>query len=256
MEARTVAAFATGWSMQHPLPNGEARTQRDLVRLCAGYRHALQLRLRLPRRPSDPLRIRNQVLQWTIDRVRYMQENRAIPQVGWSPCPAASTCAKVPVVGRDDLHRRRCPDDRDREPVAFGNYASTTSTCLSHRTGQRVRARAMGAIISANFPDLLIPGPISTEHLAYNTAVRMEPVRANTGGAAGVMAAVALARAYLPHRCHTRRWQPSCAGNGIDWAVRPTVPASVQRTAGLALAFLAVPAAIAAAAGHPVRRRL
>jgi hypothetical protein len=56
----------------------------------------------------------------------------------------------------------------------------------------------MGALLAADLPDLLIPGPISTDHRAYNTAVRTEPVRANTGGAAGVIAAIAVARGLPP----------------------------------------------------------
>jgi hypothetical protein len=103
------------------------------------------------------------------------------------------------VVGRATYTDDDVQNNRVREPVAFGNYAEyDVHLPVAQKLGSAFVHVPMGAIISADFPDLLIPGPISTEHLAYNTAVRMEPLRANTGGAAGVMAAVALARAVPP----------------------------------------------------------
>ncbi len=199
MEARTVAAFATGWSMQHPLPNGKRElneTWSDCVLdIAMPYNYVFGYR-------SDPqirLRIRNQVLQWTIDRLRYVQET-GYPRVGLVTVPSRVYLREGPrVVGRATYTDDDVQNNRVREPVAFGNYAEyDVHLPVAQKLGSAFVHVPMGAIISADFPDLLIPGPISTEHLAYNTAVRMEPLRANTGGAAGVMAAVALARAVPP----------------------------------------------------------
>ena len=199
MESRTVAAFATGWTMQHPLPNGKRElneTWSDCVLDIAmpynyvfGYRTDPQIRLR----------IRNQVLQWTMDRLRYVQEN-GYPQVGLATIPSRLYVREGPrVVGRTTYTDDDVQNNRAQEPVAFGHYAEyDVHLPITQKLDGALVHMPMGAIVSADFPDLLIPGPISTDHRAYNTAVRMEPVRANTGGAAGVMAAVALARGVPP----------------------------------------------------------
>lgn len=199
LESRTVAAFATSWTMQHPLPNGK-RELNELWSDCVldiamPYDYVFGYRTD----PQTRLRIRNQVLQWTIDRVRYMQEN-GYPQVGLATIPSRLYLREGPrVVGRTTYTVDDIQNSRTREPVAFGNYAEyDVHLPVKQKLDSAFVHVPMGAIVSADFPDLLIPGPISTDHRAYNSAVRMEPVRANTGGAAGVMAAVALARGVTP----------------------------------------------------------
>jgi len=199
MESRTVAAFATSWTMQHPLPNGK-RELNELWSDCVldiamPYDYVFGYRTD----PQTRLRIRNQVLQWTIDRVRYMQEN-GYPQVGLITIPSRLYLREGPrVVGRATYKADDIQNNRAREPVAFGNYAEyDVHLPVKQELESAFVHVPMGAIVSADFPDLLIPGPISTDHRAYNSAVRMEPLRANTGGAAGVIAAVALARGVPP----------------------------------------------------------
>lgn len=199
MESRTVAAFATSWTMQHPLPNGK----RELNELWSDY----ALDIAMPYNyifgyradPQTRLRIRNQVLQWTIDRLRYVQEN-GYPEVGLVTIPSRIYLREGPrVVGRTTYTADDVENNRAREPVAFGHYAEyDVHLPIIQKLNSAFVHVPMGAIVSADFPDLLIPGPISTDHRAYNAAVRMEPVRANTGGAAGVIAAVALARGVPP----------------------------------------------------------
>ena len=149
--------------------------------------------------PQTRLRIRNQVLQWTIDRMRYVQEN-GYPRVGIATVPSRIYLREGPrVVGRATYTADDVRNNRVREPVAFGNYAEyDVHLPITQKLDGALVHVPMGAVVSADFPDLLIPGPISTDHVAYNSAVRMEPVRANSGGAAGVMAAVALARGVPP----------------------------------------------------------
>ena len=46
---------------------------------------------------------------------------------------------------------------------------------------------------------MLAPTAISADYRAYSSAVRMEPVRANMGGAAGIIIAIANAKGIAPH---------------------------------------------------------
>lgn len=199
LDPRNVAAFATSWTMQHPLPNNKREFNESwsdcVLDIAMPYTYVFGYRAD----PETRLRIRNQVLQWTIERVRYMQEN-GYPQVGLATIPSRLYLREGPrVVGRTTYTIDDVQNNRAREPVAFGNYAEyDVHLPIKQELDSAFVHVPMGAIVSADFPDLLIPGPISTDHRAYNSAVRMEPVRANTGGAAGVMAAVALARGVPP----------------------------------------------------------
>jgi hypothetical protein len=199
LDPRNVAAFGTSWTMQHPLANNKREFNESwsdcVLDIAMPYNYIFGYR-------ADPLirlRIRNQVLQWTIDRVRYLQQN-GYPNVGLATVPSRIYLREGPrVVGRTTYTADDIQHDRAREPVAFGMYAEyDVHLPIAQKLGNAFVHVPMGALVSADVPNLLIPGPISTDHVAYNSAVRMEPLRANAGGAAGVMAAVALARGISP----------------------------------------------------------
>jgi len=201
LDPRNVAAFATSWTMQHPLPNNKREFNESwsdcVLDIAMPYTYVFGYRAD----PQTRLRIRNQVLQWTIDRVRYLQEH-GYPNIGLASVPSRIYLREGPrVVGKTTYTADDVQHGRARESVAFGMYAEyDVHLPIAQKLDNAFVRIPMGSLISADIPGLLIPGPISTDHVAYNSAVRMEPLRANAGGAAGVMAAVALARGISPDK--------------------------------------------------------
>lgn len=199
LDPRNVAAFATSWTMQHPLPNNKREFNESwsdcVLDIAMPYTYIFGYRTD----PQIRLRIRNQVLQWTIDRARYLQEH-GYPHVGLASVPSRIYLREGPrVVGKTTYTADDVQHNHARESVAFGMYAEyDVHLPVAQKLDNAFVRVPMGSLISADVPNLLIPGPLSTDHVAYNSAVRMEPLRANAGGAAGVMAAVALARGISP----------------------------------------------------------
>ncbi|MHB9150367.1 MAG: FAD-dependent oxidoreductase [Thermoleophilia bacterium] len=191
--------FATSWSMTHVLPNGK----RELNEAWSDY----PLDIKLPHSyifgyDSDPLirqDLRNRIIQYVVDKVRYLQEH-GYSHVGIATVPNRIYLREgIRVIGRDTYTALDIEEERARQTIAFGFYAlyDVHLPIIQNHNGAFVHV-PMGSLISAEMPDLLIPGPISTDHRAYNSAVRMEPLRANYGGAAGVIAAIALGRGVSP----------------------------------------------------------
>ncbi len=199
MAQRNVDAFASSWTMTHPLPNGKREFNEtwgdypwDIAlpyTYVFGYRDDPKIRQRL----------RDLVLQWALDKVRYLQENK-YPSVGVAAVPNRLYLREGPrVVGLRTYTGDEVSHGVASQTVVFGRYAryDVHLPVIQDHEGAFVNI-PLGAVISADFPDLLIPGPLSADHLAYNSAARMEPVRANTGGAAGVIAALALSKGIAP----------------------------------------------------------
>ncbi|MHB8868184.1 MAG: FAD-dependent oxidoreductase [Thermoleophilia bacterium] len=194
-----VNKFATSWSMTHVLPNNK----RELNETWSDY----PLDIKLPHTyifgyDADPLvrfRLRNDVIQYVLNKVRYLQNN-GYSNVGVANIPSRIYLREgIRALGRETYTETDIADGRIREPIAFGRYAvyDVHLPVTQDHTGANVYV-PMQAILSADIPDLLIPGPISTDHRAYNSAVRMEPMRADIGGAAGILAAIAIAKNISP----------------------------------------------------------
>lgn len=72
----------------------------------------------------------------------------------------------------------------------------------------------MGAIMPVGHPWLLVTTAISADDKAYCSAVRMEPTRANIGGAAGVIMAMAAARGIPPAQLTYAEVRPQLVDRG------------------------------------------
>lgn len=183
---KNVAAFDDSWSMTiATLPNGKRElneTWSDWPDIGLAFQWVME--------PDKRGEIRKRVLQWSINRVRYLQEN-GYSKVGIATVPQKLYVREGPRVvcldtyTVDDLRNgfRRdtvavgCYCEYDRHDAFFPNHIETT----------RYVYLPMEALMAANHPALLVSTAVSADCAAYSSAVRMEPTRANMGAAAAMM---------------------------------------------------------------------
>lgn len=192
-------AFAKSWSMSHIVPSNK----RELNEAWSDYSLDCQLPYKyifgIDENPLIREQLRGKMVQTVVDKVRYLQEN------GYANLAIANIPERIylregiRVVGLTTYTAEDIEKGAQKETIAFGLYSKydVHLAVEQDHSGALVHI-PMGTIISAELPDLLIPGPISTDHRAYNSAVRMEPLRANYGGAAGTIAAIALTKGFSP----------------------------------------------------------
>jgi len=191
--------FATSWTLRHVLPHGK----RELNEMWSDYpgpEASFDWVLFPEKRPE----LREAMLSYVLDKVRYLQEH-GYPEIGVVNVPSR------PYV-RDGVRFRGLDfytgEDIDSEvvdrPVAHGVYARYDRHDLSLGSLQDSEAAEvfvpMGALLPRKHPYLVVPTAISADESAICSAVRMEPVRANLGGAAGVMVAAAAAKGIDLHQ--------------------------------------------------------
>ncbi len=144
---------------------------------------------------KDRERIRKIVINRAVNFVRYLQEN-GFPEIGISNVnPYPYIRGEIRIIGETTYTGKDVKLERKIDTIATGAYAtfdrhSAIGECQHY--GFSYVHVPMGSLIPVNINNLLVTSAISTDCLAYNSAVRMESVRANTGYAAGAIIAEAI----------------------------------------------------------------
>lgn len=191
--------FATSWSLRHVLPHGK----RELNEVWSDY-PGPQASFDWVLFPEKRPQLRELMVSYVLDKVRYLQEH-GYQEIGVVNVPSRPYVRDGARFKGLDFYTG---DDIDSEavdnPVAHGVYARYDRHDLSLGSLQDSRAAEvfvpMGALLPEKHPYLVVPTAISADESAICSAVRMEPVRANMGGAAGVMVAAAAREAIDVHQ--------------------------------------------------------
>ncbi|GAB4246574.1 MAG: hypothetical protein Kow00129_06900 [Thermoleophilia bacterium] len=191
-------AFATSWSMSWVLPN----EKRELNEAWSDYASP-EASFEWVMNPRSRAALHIAFVNHAVNHVRWLQEN-GYPHVGLSEIPRYPYVREgIRAVGRRIYRGEDIQLRVKEEPVAYGVYARYDRhdnlpyiTPASFETQFHDGASTavwvpMGALQVLGHPNYLVTTAVSAETEAYNSAVRMEWTRANMGGAAGVMVAVA-----------------------------------------------------------------
>jgi hypothetical protein len=190
LNQRNVLAFKTSWTMNIAvLPNAKRElneTWNDWPDVGLAYQWVFS--------PEKRGEIRRRVLEWSINRVRYLQE-RGYPRVGIAAIPQKLYVREGPrIVGLDTYTVADLQNGTRRHPVAVGCYAEYDRHDAFYPTyveTTRYARLPMEALMVEGHPNLLVSTAVSSDYRAYSSAVRMEHTRANMGGAAGAIIIVA-----------------------------------------------------------------
>jgi hypothetical protein len=181
-----VTSFKTSWSMTvATLPNAK----RELNQPWTDWPD-VGLSFQWVFSPEKRGEIRGRVLEWSINRVRYLQEH-GYPKVGIAAVPQKLYVREGPrIVGLDTYTVDDLQSATVREPVALGcylEYDRHDNFAPNFVEQTRVARLPLGAVIAEGHPWLLVSTAVSTDYRAYCSAVRMEHMRAAIGGAAGAI---------------------------------------------------------------------
>jgi len=190
LDPRKVSAFRTSWSMTiATLPN----SKRELNETWTDWPD-VGLAFQWVFSPEKRGEIRKRVLEWAINRARYMQEH-GYPRVGIATVPQKLYVREGPrIVGLDTYTVSDLRSGLSRDPVALGCYVEYDrhdKFYPTHVEQTRYVRFPMEALMARGHPRLLVSTAVSTDYAAYSSAVRMEPTRANMGGAAGAIIVLA-----------------------------------------------------------------
>jgi hypothetical protein len=195
--SKNVAEFESSWSMTiATLPNGKRelnQTWSDWPDIGLAFQWVFE--------PDKRGEIRKRVLEWTINRVRYLQEN-GYPKVGIATVPQKLYVREGPrIVGFDTYTVSDLRSEALRDPVALGCYCEYDrhdQFVPNHIETTRCVHMPMQALMAAGHPALLVSTAVSTDYATYCSAVRMEHTRANMGAAAAMMVIAADLRGVDP----------------------------------------------------------
>jgi hypothetical protein len=187
---KNVTAFRGSWTMNVAvLPNGK----RELNESWNDWPD-IGLSFQWVFAPEKRGEIRRRVLEWSINRVRYLQEH-GYGRVGIATVPQKLYIREGPrIVGLDTYTATDLRNGTLRQPVAVGCYVEyDRHDAFSPNQIDKTRYvyMPMGALMAEGHPGLLVSTAVSTDYVAYCSAVRMEHTRANMGGAAGTIIIVA-----------------------------------------------------------------
>jgi hypothetical protein len=190
LNQRNVLAFKTSWTMTVAvLPNAKRELNEswnDWPDVGLAYQWIFS--------PEKRGEIRRRLLEWSINRVRYLQEH-GYPRVGIVSIPQKLYVREGPrIVGLDTYTVADLQSGAVRHSVAIGCYAEYDRHDAFFPTYVETTRYArvpMEALLAEGHPDLLVSTAISTDYRAYSSAVRMEHTRAHMGGAAGAVIVVA-----------------------------------------------------------------
>jgi hypothetical protein len=186
LSQKNVDAFKKSWSMTVAvLPNAKRElneTWTDWPDVGLSFQWLFS--------PEKRGEIRKRVLEWSMNRVRYLQEH-GYPKVGIAAVPQKLYVREGPrIVGLDTYTVDDLRSGTAREPAALGCYVEYDRHDVfypSHIEQTRVARLPVGALMAAGHPWLLVSTAVSTDFAAYSSAVRMEHMRAAMGGAAGAI---------------------------------------------------------------------
>jgi hypothetical protein len=181
-----VSGFASSWSMKIAvLPNNKRElneTWSDWPDIGLAFQWIFD--------PDKRGEIRKRVVEWSINRVRYLQEH-GYPQVGLATVPQKLYVREGPrILGRDTYSVSDLVSGAVRNSVAMGCYVQYDrhdNFRPNHNETTRYVHMPMEALMAAGHPYLLVSTAVSADYQAYSSAVRMEPTRANLGAAAAMI---------------------------------------------------------------------
>jgi hypothetical protein len=194
-----VASFGHSWSMViAELPNGARElneTWSDYPDMVTAYDWVFHP----ARRPA----IMEQATRRALGQVSYLQQN-GYPQVGVSHIPEYPYVREGPrIVGLTTYTAADILAGKADEVVAVGCYAQYDRHDIFAPTQIDATATVrvpIQALMPAGHPWLLVSTAVSTDYQAYSSAVRTELTRANIGGAAGIIVALAARAGVDPTR--------------------------------------------------------
>jgi hypothetical protein len=194
---KNVTGFAGSWSMKIAvLPNNKRELNEnwsDWPDIGLSYQWIFE--------PDKRGEIRKRVLEWTINRVRYLQEH-GYSQVGLATIPQKLYVREGPrILGRDTYTVSDLVTGVVRDSVAMGCYVQYDrhdAFSPNHVETTRYVHMPMEALMVAGHPNLLVCTAVSTDYQAYSSAVRMELTRANMGAAAAMIVIVADGKKVAP----------------------------------------------------------
>ena len=197
LSQKNVDAFKTGWSMTVAvLPNAKRElneTWTDWPDVGLSFQWVFS--------PEKRGEIRKRVLEWSINRVRYLQEH-GYPKVGIAAVPQKLYVREGPrIVGLDTYTVDDLRSAAVRDPVALGCYVEYDrhdNFAPNFEEQTRVARLPLGAVLAQGHPWLLVSTAVSTDDRAYCSAVRMEHMRAAIGGAAGAIIVAAESQRTSP----------------------------------------------------------
>ena len=183
---KNVDAFRNSWSMTiAALPNAK----RELNEAWSDWPD-VGLSFQWVFSPERRGEIRKRVLEWAVNRVRYLQEH-GYPRVGIAAIPQKLYVREGPrILGIDTYTVEQLRAGGAREPVALGCYCEYDrhdAFAPNHIEQTRYTHVPMGALMAKDHPWLLVSTAVSVDFQTYSSAVRMEHTRAAMGGAAAVI---------------------------------------------------------------------
>lgn len=213
LNQKNVDDFRNSWSMKIAvLPNGT----RELNQSWTDWPD-VGLAFQWIFSPEKRGEIRRIVLQWSINRVRYLQEH-GYANVGIAAIPQKLYVREGPrIVGLDTYTVEDLRSGAERETVAIGCYCEYDrhdAFYPSHVEQTRVARMPMQALMAQGHPWLLVSTAVSTDFRTYSSAVRMEHMRAAMGGAAGAMVAAAEQTGVSPDRVSYAAVRSELLGDG------------------------------------------
>jgi hypothetical protein len=185
-----VEAFAKSWTMTIAvLPNNKRElneTWNDWSDVGLSFRWVFE--------PEGRNEMRDLVAARSVNLVRYLQEH-GYPELGIATVPQYLYVREGPrIVGLDTYTAGDVVEGAVRQPVAIGCYCEYDrhdAFAPNQIDTTRYVHVPMGALLPIGHPTLVVSTAVSTDYIAYCSAVRMEHTRAHMGAAAGLIVAVA-----------------------------------------------------------------
>lgn len=187
---KNVDAFRRSWTMTIAvLPNGK-RELNEAWNDWQALGHAFEWVFSPERRGE----IRRRTLEWSVNRVRYLQEN-GYAQMGIATVPQKLYVREGPrVLGLDTYTVEQLHAGVVRDSVAIGSYCEYDRHdpfAPNHVEQTSYPHVPMGALLVKDHPWLVVSTAVSVDYRTYSSPVRMEHTRAAMGGAAAAIVAVA-----------------------------------------------------------------
>jgi hypothetical protein len=199
MSEKVRGGFAKSWSLSYRLPNGKFELNEawgDYTNAHASYDWTMY--------PEKRATIRSTIQTYVLNKFRYLQEN-GYSHLGVAHIPTRPYVREgVRIRGVSVYTEKQMLDGDSHHSIAFGRYARYDrhdAVVGSEQDGRQQTVHVpMESLMPEGHPWLVVTTAISTDYRTYSSAVRMEPVRANVGGAAGVILALANAKGIAPHQ--------------------------------------------------------
>jgi len=188
---RNIAStFEGSWSMRHVLP-GDKRELNEAWSDCPDPDLSYSWYMEPENRPLILARLQQRALT----QVAAIQD--AFPQIGVARLPTWPYVRGEIMVLSENVFGLAQLESNQEDPISCGKYAAfdrhdTINGAQQPDTAAMVML-PLRAVQPVDHPYLLVSSAYSVDWKAYNSALRMEPVRANAGAACGALIALALA---------------------------------------------------------------